>query len=168
MCHAFGNYKEFLREVAYSPMMGEFFSHIGSKKAFGNNRPDENFSREFMQLFTVGTKILNIDGTEQQVGGSHIPTYYNTNIDHKDEESWKVTGSWKTKLILFSLMGNGETRFPKLIFSVDISVIRIHFATTCPKGNSYGKGLCIVCREAGTCPRCNTILRVGKYGPKVC
>jgi hypothetical protein len=80
VCHAFGNYKEFLREVAYSPMMGEFLSHLGNKKAFGNNRPDENFSREFMQLFTVGTKMLNIDGTEQQVGGSHIPTYNNADI----------------------------------------------------------------------------------------
>jgi uncharacterized protein (DUF1800 family) len=59
--NAFGNYRDILREVSYSPMMGEMLSYVDSVSALyalqreGRvSRPDENYAREIMQLFTVG------------------------------------------------------------------------------------------------------------------
>jgi uncharacterized protein (DUF1800 family) len=40
--------------------------------------PDENFSRELMQLFSIGTVQLNIDGTPViGLDGKTVPTYDN-------------------------------------------------------------------------------------------
>jgi cullin-associated NEDD8-dissociated protein 1 len=44
--HAFGNFKDIVREVAYSPMMGEFLTHVNNRAyASSNTYPDENFAR---------------------------------------------------------------------------------------------------------------------------
>ncbi|HSP05898.1 MAG TPA: DUF1800 domain-containing protein [Acidobacteriota bacterium] len=43
--------------------------------------PNENFAREFMQLFTMGTKTLNIDGTPKLNGsGDPYPPYAETDV----------------------------------------------------------------------------------------
>ena len=43
--------------------------------------PDENFAREVMQLFTVGTEIVNVDGTIRlDASGKAIPVYSNKEI----------------------------------------------------------------------------------------
>jgi len=46
-------------------------------------RPDENFAREVMQLFSIGVYLLNIDGTLKvsPSTGLPIPTYRNTDIE---------------------------------------------------------------------------------------
>ena len=60
---AFGNYRGVMREVAYSPMMGEYLSFSGNKAmSFDGSYPDENFAREIMQLFSIGLYKLNSDG----------------------------------------------------------------------------------------------------------
>src|SRR5207237_8491633 len=49
----------------------------------GNSRvaPNENYSREVMQLFSVGVDKLNQDGTPVLDGnGSRVPTYAQTEI----------------------------------------------------------------------------------------
>lgn len=58
--HAFGNFRDVLREVTYSPVMGDYLT-FRRNKAFdrSNNYPDENFAREIMQLFTIGLWRLN-------------------------------------------------------------------------------------------------------------
>ncbi|CAE7202317.1 unnamed protein product [Symbiodinium natans] len=78
---AFGNYLDLLREVTLSPLMGEYLSFFRNS-AFDHdqNYPDENYAREVMQLFTVGTVKLNPDGSEVLVGGSPVPTYDNEDI----------------------------------------------------------------------------------------
>jgi len=45
-------------------------------------RPDENFAREIMQLFSIGIHHLNMDGTKKLSSstGLPIPTYRNTDI----------------------------------------------------------------------------------------
>jgi uncharacterized protein (DUF1800 family) len=43
-------------------------------------RPDENFTREFMQLFTIGLNKLNQDGTTVVIDGRPVPTYDNLDI----------------------------------------------------------------------------------------
>ena len=42
---------------------------------------NENYSRELMQLFSIGTYMLNPDGSRQTDGsGNPIPTYNQTNV----------------------------------------------------------------------------------------
>lgn len=83
LTHAFGNYRDLLQDVALSPAMGIYLSHINNRRADPANNifPDENFAREVMQLFSIGLFELNIDGTHQvDAGGVPIPTYDNDDI----------------------------------------------------------------------------------------
>ncbi|MDF1695149.1 MAG: DUF1800 family protein [Saprospiraceae bacterium] len=82
--NAFGNYKDILREVTLNPSMGFYLSHINNPRSFPslNIRPDENYAREIMQLFSIGLFELNNDGTRKldPVTGLWIPTYDNDDI----------------------------------------------------------------------------------------
>ncbi|MEC8329625.1 MAG: DUF1800 family protein, partial [Verrucomicrobiota bacterium] len=81
--HAFGNFRDILDEVTWSPHMGYYLSHIENRKANPSQGtyPDENYAREVMQLFTIGLWELNEDGTrELDVNGNAIPTYDNDDI----------------------------------------------------------------------------------------
>ena len=63
--HSLGNFRDLIEDVALSPAMGMYLSHLGNRKtdlATGNT-PDQNFARELMQLFTIGRHKLGIDGT---------------------------------------------------------------------------------------------------------
>jgi len=76
--HSFGNFRDLLEDVTYSPMMGFYLSHLNNPKADPNNntRPDENYAREIMQLFSIGLYELNLDGTRKtDANGDFIPTY---------------------------------------------------------------------------------------------
>ena len=74
---AFGNYRTMLEDVTKHPAMGIFLSMIQNQKEDPeqNIHPDENYAREVMQLFSVGLKQLNIDGTPVLVGGQPVATY---------------------------------------------------------------------------------------------
>lgn len=61
---AFGNFRELLEQVTLHPMMGNYLSALRNQKTVGARLPDENYAREVMQLFTIGLKELNQDGTE--------------------------------------------------------------------------------------------------------
>jgi uncharacterized protein (DUF1800 family) len=76
--NAFGNYRDLLREVTLHPAMGVYLSMLGNQKAVAgtNLRPDENYARELMQLFSIGLVELNLDGTvKKDATGAPIPTY---------------------------------------------------------------------------------------------
>jgi uncharacterized protein (DUF1800 family) len=75
--NAFGNYRTLLKEVTLHPAMGRFLSMLGNRKVDTtlNIRPDENYAREIMQLFSVGLVMLNLDATPALVGGQTVPTY---------------------------------------------------------------------------------------------
>ena len=76
--NAFGNFRTLLEDVTLHPAMGLYLSMYGNQKAVeGTNlRPDENYAREMMQLFTIGLVELNIDGTvKRDANGQPIPTY---------------------------------------------------------------------------------------------
>ncbi|WP_372761830.1 DUF1800 family protein [Pseudoalteromonas sp.] len=82
--HAFGNFRELLEDVTLSPIMGTFLSHLGNEKANDelNIRPDENYAREVMQLFTIGLEELNLDGTPKlDAQGNTIATYGQSEIE---------------------------------------------------------------------------------------
>lgn len=74
---AFGNYRTLLEQVTLNPVMGQYLSMFKNRKpdAAANIRPDENYAREIMQLFSVGLVRLNADGSVQTSGGQPIPTY---------------------------------------------------------------------------------------------
>ncbi len=76
--NAFGNYRTLLEEVTLHPAMGVYLSMLGNQKAVtGTNlRPDENYAREMMQLFSIGLVELNSDGSNRlDASGQPIPTY---------------------------------------------------------------------------------------------
>ena len=92
--HAFGNFRALLEDVALSPVMGMYLSHIRNQKADpivtsasgvtkGTGRmPDENFAREVMQLFSIGLYQLNLDGsTKSDAAGKQIETYTNADVE---------------------------------------------------------------------------------------
>lgn len=80
---AFGNFRDLLDEVTYSPAMGEYLTYVGNKKADPEkgSAPDENYAREIMQLLTIGLVELNSDGTAKLGSdGEPIETYTNEDI----------------------------------------------------------------------------------------
>jgi uncharacterized protein (DUF1800 family) len=76
--NAFGNAKTLLRDITLNPIMGEYLSMKNSAKSdpLLQTQPDENYAREVMQLFSIGTVMLNTDGSKQLgTDGLPIPTY---------------------------------------------------------------------------------------------
>jgi len=76
--NAFGNYRQLIQEVTLHPAMGVYLSMLGNEKPNPalNIRPDENYAREVMQLFSVGLVELNNDGsTRLDAQNQPIPTY---------------------------------------------------------------------------------------------
>ncbi|MCB1565200.1 MAG: DUF1800 domain-containing protein [Xanthomonadales bacterium] len=62
---AFGNYRDLLENVTLHPAMGVYLSMLGNERPdpVANVRPDENYAREVMQLFSIGLEMLNLDGS---------------------------------------------------------------------------------------------------------
>ena len=58
---AFGNYRELLEDVTLHPVMGVYLSMVLNERAneASNVRPDENFAREVLQLFSIGLHELD-------------------------------------------------------------------------------------------------------------
>ncbi len=76
---AFGNYRSLLKKVALSPVMGTYLDNANNNMT----TPNENFSRELLQLFSVGTCELNMDGSLK--GGACTPVYNNERVrDYAD------------------------------------------------------------------------------------
>lgn len=81
--HAFGNFRDILGEVTYSPHMARYLTYENNQKAApdAGTFPDENYAREVMQLFSIGLWELNQDGTHVlDTEGNSMPTYSNDNI----------------------------------------------------------------------------------------
>ena len=86
--HAFGNYRDILKEVSYSPMMALMLTYMETKSFEYSLRetgrdifPDENYAREIMQLFTIGLIQLFADGTQRKdENGVLLETYTNEDI----------------------------------------------------------------------------------------
>ncbi len=81
--HAFGNYRDLLEDITYSPAMGYYLTYLQNTK--GNpatgRMPDENYAREIMQLFTIGLVELNMDGSvKTDNDGNPIETYDNDDV----------------------------------------------------------------------------------------
>ena len=76
---AFGNYRQLLYDITLNPAMGNYLDVNNNTKT----RPNENYAREILQLFSIGTVRLNLDGTQQLDGaGQPIPTYDQTTVNN--------------------------------------------------------------------------------------
>ena len=74
--HAFGNYRALLGEISTSPQMGKYLDIANSNKPTPGGGANENYSRELLQLITIGLVRLNADGTPTlNASGQAIPTY---------------------------------------------------------------------------------------------
>jgi len=77
--HAFGNYRQLLYDITLNAAMGNYLDVNGNTRT----RPNENYAREILQLFTLGTVRLNLDGSSQLDGaGQPIPTYTQDTINN--------------------------------------------------------------------------------------
>lgn len=77
--HAFGNYRDLMREVTLSPGMGNYLDMVRSTR----NNPNENYAREILQLFAVGLFEMNNDGTYRLDGNNElIPTYTQDTVNN--------------------------------------------------------------------------------------
>ena len=80
---AFGNYRDLLENVTYSPAMAVYLTYLRNQKAdpLTGRVPDENYARELMQLFTLGLVALNLDGTPvENSDSSQVELYDNSDI----------------------------------------------------------------------------------------
>lgn len=74
--NAFGNYRTLLGEISTSPQMGKYLDIANSNKPSPGGGANENYSRELLQLFTIGLLRLNPDGTPTlNASGQTISTY---------------------------------------------------------------------------------------------
>ncbi len=70
--HAFGNFRDLLRDITLNPAMGNYLDMAISTR----QSPNENYAREILQLFSIGLDMLNPDGTPMLDNqGNRIPTY---------------------------------------------------------------------------------------------
>ena len=101
--HAFGNFRQLLYDVTRNPAMGRFLNMVNNRcqtptPANANvcrnglkSQPNENYAREILQLFSIGTFILNQDGSRQLDGdGNPISTYDQNTV----EQFAKVFTGW--------------------------------------------------------------------------
>ena len=63
--NAFGNFRTLLRDVSLSPTMGKYLDNVYNRKATATTSPNENYARELLQLFSIGTWQLNNDGSAE-------------------------------------------------------------------------------------------------------
>ena len=76
--NAFGNYRSLLQEITLTPAMGEYLDMRLSTRT----NPNENFGREVLQLFSIGTVVLNADGSPQQdAQGMPVASYSQTQVN---------------------------------------------------------------------------------------
>ncbi len=107
---AFGNYRDLLEAITYSPAMGYYLTYMGNQKAdpTTGRMPDENYAREILQLFTVGVVQLGQDGQPILENGQPIELYNNMDI----------TGLARVFTGL-DLDGLDRQRFPSVVDAID-------------------------------------------------
>src|SRR5262245_21310846 len=100
---AFGNFRQLLHDMTLNPAMGRFLNmlnnrcqtHIPPEVDVCRNglsfKPNENYAREVLQRFSIGTFLLHQDGTHQVDGNGNPIATYN---QHMIEEFARVLTGW--------------------------------------------------------------------------
>ena len=138
--NAFGNFRDLLEDVTYSPAMGIYLTYYQNQKEDPETgrMPDENYAREVMQLFTIGLVELEADGTVRTDGtGEAIATYVNDDVTGMAKV---FTGLSLNDDRFFRWIGNvaPEARYsPMIAFDDYHSTSEKRFlGTTIPSGSS--------------------------------
>lgn len=145
--NAFGNYRQLLEEVTLSIAMGEFLNTLGNQKedAATGRLPDENYSREVMQLFTIGLQQLNTDGTVVKVNGSPVDSFTQSDVSNlarvftgyqaDDTEGFSETVVAPT----YRVRNVGYTRRPMALNANRHSMLEARFLGTVVPAGTEGK-----------------------------
>jgi hypothetical protein len=110
--HAFGNFRDVLKDVTLTTSMGEYLDMKQNAKIDPvlGTRPNENFARELLQLFSIGTVMLNQDGSVQFADGKPIDTYNEAQVQEfaraftgwtYSKQDQSNTWSWTNPLVPF-------------------------------------------------------------------
>ena len=80
--NAFGNYRDLMRTMTLNPAMGRYLNMLNNRAEAVTGVPaNENYARELMQLFTLGTGRLSSTGTPILDGtGAPVPTYTEADV----------------------------------------------------------------------------------------
>src|SRR5437867_1549828 len=100
---AFGNFRQLLYDMTLNPAMGRFLNMLNNRCQMRtppevdicrnglSSKPNENYAREILQLFSIGTFLLHQNGTRQLDGsGNPIATYDQLTV----EEFARVLTGW--------------------------------------------------------------------------
>ncbi len=104
--YAFTTYRELLEAVALQPAMGYYLNMMGSEKEdpAKNIRPNENFAREVLQLFSIGLYQLNSDGSRKlDTAGVPLATFDEDTVKGFAQafSGWNFSGNDTTKPDVF-------------------------------------------------------------------
>ncbi len=134
---AFGNFRQVLENVTYSPAMAIYLTYLQNQKADEDREvvPDENYAREIMQLFTIGLLELQQNGELRlDGGGDPIETYDNDDVT---ELAKVFTGlSWGARSQFFGRPDSLESEYSQMVmFDEEHSLEAKSFlGTTIPPG----------------------------------
>jgi uncharacterized protein (DUF1800 family) len=143
--HAFGNYGALLKAISIDPTMGAYLNNVDNRPKSANCptcTPNENYAREWMQLFSLGVFKLKDDGTPLLDNRGRVQETYT----QADVESLaRVLTGWQ-----FDIRGNGgewyELRFARKMLPSpfaserDAGAKRV-MGTTFAAGQSHEKDL---------------------------
>ena len=130
--NSLGNYKDMLRAVTLHPVMGVFLNNNENEAS----RPNENYARELMQLFSVGLVKLNLDGSIQRsTNGAPLETYTQQDVINatKALSGWSLV--YEPNLPSSNWMNAGKPMIPKTAKAHDSTAKQI-IGSSIPAGQN--------------------------------
>ncbi len=77
----FSTYEDLLFRFTVSPQLGKFQNWVFNLPEHDGIKPNENYARELMQLFSIGVNLLNDDGTTKTDSAGHVlPAYTQADV----------------------------------------------------------------------------------------
>lgn len=146
--NAFGNFRALLEDITLNIAMGEFLNTLGNQKEDPKTGrlPDENYSREVMQLFTIGLLQLNLDGTPKMgSNGQPLESFTQNDVSNlarvftgyesDNSEGYSPSAVAPT----YTLRNVGYTRRPMVLNPDRHSTLRAEFLGTVVPAGTEGK-----------------------------
>jgi len=130
--YSLGSYKDMLRAVTLHPVMGVFLNNNENEAS----RPNENYARELMQLFSVGLVKLNLDGSIQRsTNGAPLETYTQQDVINatKALSGWSLV--YEPNLPSSNWMNAGKPMIPKTAKAHDSTAKQI-IGSSIPAGQN--------------------------------
>jgi uncharacterized protein (DUF1800 family) len=131
--NALGSYKDLLRELTLSPTMGFFLNNDQNEAS----RPNENYARELMQLFSVGLVMLNPDGsTIRDARGAPVETYSQEDVKAATRALSGWGFDWVQGLPASNCCNFGRPMVPKTHQGAHDAGAKVLMGRTIPAGQS--------------------------------